>query len=371
MIKYLFFILFVMSICFGVTCTQQKVEWKGSIEVIDGVTVVRNPEDPMHGEEIFSAYEDLTIGDNEKVDDYAFEVITTIRADDNGNIYVLDGKAQRVRVFDKNGKYLRNIGRQGQGPGEYASPSGLHIISKNEILVSSITRRLSFFSLSGKFLRQINNSPDPFPVPDSNGNFIVKTMNMSTGKSITTELMKLNSDFELIFSIGKLEAESSLGQKKLNPFSTLLHYTVLPDDSIVWGINNDYQLTIVDPRGNLVRKIRKEFEPVRVTEEYKKNYLKGIDDLSRSRGITYKFPENYPVFRNIRSDDQGRIFVETYENDKENNNFYDVFDAEGRYIVKIAMKNKPVYWKKGKLYSIEEDDEGFQVVKRYKILWNY
>jgi hypothetical protein len=144
------------------------------------------------------------------------------------------------------------------------------------------------------------------------------------------------------------------------------------DDSIVWGINNDYQLTIVDPRGNLVRKIHLEFDPVKVSEEYKKNYLKRFDDaLTRSQGITYKFPEYFPVFKNINTDDKGRIFVETYKSDLDNKNFFDVFDSEGRYIVKIPIKNKPVYWKRGKLYSVEENDEGYQVVKRYKVTWSY
>lgn len=369
------YLIFVFILIFS--CSPQKIKkerpvWKGTEETIDGVTIIKNPRKPMYDEGVFLLEEELTIGDKEIESGYDFEVITTIRADDNGNIYVLDAKAQQVKVFDESGKYLRNIGRKGQGPGEFSLPSGLHIISKNEIMVSSITRRLSFFSLSGKFLRQINNSPDPFPVPDSSGNFIVKTWNASDGGKIVTDLKKLNSDLELIFSIGKLEVESPLGQKKLNAFSTLLYFTVLTDDSIVWGINNAFQLSVVDPRGNLVKKIQMDFDPVRVAEEYKKDYLKrNNDDLSRSRGITYKFPEYFPVFKNISTDDQGRIIVGTYISDTENNNLFDVFDSEGRYVAKIAMKNNPVYWKKGKLYSAEEDDEGFLTVKRYKVTWNY
>ncbi len=27
-------------------------------------------------------------------------------------------------------------------------------------------------------------------------------------------------------------------------------------------------------------------------------------------------------------------------------------------------------WKKGKLYTIERDEEGYQYVKRYKVNWN-
>ena len=369
--KSIFIGLLVICPLFLVSCNQQKSEWKGTVEERDGVTIVKNPKEPMYEEQVFSLIEDMTIGDNEVRSDYAFEVITTIRADDNGNIYVLDGKAEQVKVFDKNGKYLRDIGRQGQGPGEYSLPSGMHIMSENELMVSSITRRLSFFSLNGKFLRQISDSPDPFPFPDSKGHFIVKTATMAAGENRITELKKLNSDLELLFTIGKLEVESTIGLKKLNPFSTLLFFTVLPDDCVVWGTNNEYRLTIVNTMGKTIKEIVKEFAPVRVTEEYKREYLERTDPLIRSRGISYEFPESFPVFRAISSDDEGRIYVWTFEKDDENKGYYDVFDPEGIYVARIALESNPVYWKKGKLYSVHEDEEGFQLVKRYKVSWNY
>ena len=49
----------------------------------------------------------------------------------------------------------------------------------------------------------------------------------------------------------------------------------------------------------------------------------------------------------------------------------DMFDSEGKYIARISLKFSPIIWKKKKLYTIEEDDEEFQVVKRYKVTWNY
>jgi hypothetical protein len=32
-------------------CSSQKTEWHGTIEEADGVTVVKNPKEPMYGEE--------------------------------------------------------------------------------------------------------------------------------------------------------------------------------------------------------------------------------------------------------------------------------------------------------------------------------
>jgi len=71
-------------------------------------------------------------------------------------------------------------------------------------------------------------------------------------------------------------------------------------------------------------------------------------------------------------DDAGRIFVQTYEKTiDESGYYYDVFNSEGKYIAKIPLKTQPRVWKRGKLYTIEEEEEGYQVVKRYKVNWRY
>jgi len=37
----------------------------------------------------------------------------------NGLIYILDSGNNRIHVFDNSGKYIRTIGKKGQGPGEF------------------------------------------------------------------------------------------------------------------------------------------------------------------------------------------------------------------------------------------------------------
>ena len=90
------------------------------------------------------------------------------------------------------------------------------------------------------------------------------------------------------------------------------------------------------------------------------NYTGGLDyiveehqlDLIRNHA-RYGNPRKWPY--NIR-----RI----YPADRQ------IFDAEGKYILKVHFRTTPRTIKKNKLYTIEEDEEGFQIVKRYKINWN-
>lgn len=88
-------------------------------------------------------------------------------------------------------------------------------------------------------------------------------------------------------------------------------------------------------------------------------------------------PKYCPAFRNLSVDEEGRIFVGTYEKmeDKLHYYFFDVFDVEGRYIAKVSVELKdyryPLLWKNKKLYIIDETEEGFQLIKKYKVTWKY
>ena len=54
-----------------ISCRQQKDTWRGTIEEVDGITVVNNPNEPYFGEFIPELKENLSIG-NEDDDNYLF-----------------------------------------------------------------------------------------------------------------------------------------------------------------------------------------------------------------------------------------------------------------------------------------------------------
>lgn len=364
-------VLFLSVFILLISCGEQKPKWKGTIEKENGVTVIKNPKEPLYSGDILSLEEDLTIGEEGK--EHVFEAIRTIRVDNDGNIYVLDWKASQIKVFDKDGKHLRDISRKGQGPGEMQFPQSMAIISGKEIMLNDLrTRRFSFFSLDGGLLREISSAKVRMNVvaPDSSGNFIGTTFSRFGEKSVV-ELKKYDPNLDTVFAIGQVEISYTPG--KVNLYAPAIFFTALKDDSILWGKWSDYQLMVVDREGNTTKKIIKDYDPIRITDKDKKREIKEVTEDSKGR-ITEKnleFPEYYPAFRWISSDDEGRIFVRTFERDEEGNRYYDVFDSEGRYIAKIILRNHPTTWKKGKLYCAIEDEDEFHLVKRYKVKWKY
>ncbi|MFN8546432.1 MAG: 6-bladed beta-propeller [Candidatus Eisenbacteria bacterium] len=75
-------------------------------------------------------------------------------ADASGNIYVLDNGNLRIQVFDKNGKFLRSFGHEGEGPGEFKMPGPFSVNGQGEIaLFDLMTQRVSVLDAQGKLLR--------------------------------------------------------------------------------------------------------------------------------------------------------------------------------------------------------------------------
>lgn len=76
-----------------------------------------------------------------------------IDTDAQGRIVVLDPSRHRVVVFDSAGTFLREMGREGDGPGELRAPLGVSVSDSDEIAVHDASRvGLVRFRLDGTVL---------------------------------------------------------------------------------------------------------------------------------------------------------------------------------------------------------------------------
>jgi len=360
----IFFILSVIIILFS--CQKQKTEWKGTIEEENGVTVVKNPKEPIYGEDVFSLEEELSIGEAEGREEYMFSRIRSIAVDDAGRIYVLDSKEGYVKVFDRNGIYVRTIGKKGQGPGEFTIPLSVSIIRQNELVVDDFRSRLVFFSLEGEFKKNLLVAKIGLLGIDidSEGNLVGLTI-VREEENPRYELQKFDSELNYLHSFGDSPLPSVTG---LNPFGGTIILSVIDNnDQVVCAYPENYEIKIYDKEGNLKRKIIKDYDPVEITEEEIKDATEGIPPEQK-----LSIPKYHSAYRWFTTDDEGRIFVMTHERADEGDvYYYDVFDSEGKFIVKIRLKTRPHVLKKRKFYTVEEDEERYLMVKRYKVTWNY
>jgi hypothetical protein len=86
---------------------------------------------------------------------YQFSSILSADCDAEGNIYILDYKDACVRVFDKNGKYLRIILGPGQGPNEIENPYRIkiHRARKRVLVLHKNGFQIKEFDDLGNFVR--------------------------------------------------------------------------------------------------------------------------------------------------------------------------------------------------------------------------
>jgi hypothetical protein len=361
----IFFFSFILSFSIFtifVSCGKQKVDWRGTLEEVGGVTVVKNPNEPLYGEDVFALEEELSLGEAEGREEYMFSRLRDIEVDGEERIYALDHRRAQIKVFDKNGEYIRTIGTKGQGPGELNYPVGLFCSPSKEIMVEDIRNRcLTYYSLEGRYIKSISTAKLFFlrPTIDSNGNIVGLLRNDKNG---IYELTKADTDLN---HLQKIDSSPYPDFEAFNPFYPIIKWVIAKDDSIICGYPEKYELKIVGKEGKVLRKIVKEYNPIEITQKEKENGVIGY-----SKSLKFVFPKYHSAYQNFTLDEEGRIFVQTWESSEDGKgNFYDIFDSEGKYIAKIFLNFPPYVWKKNKLYTIEEDEDGYQCVKRYKVTW--
>lgn len=368
------FYLIVCLIVFSCLSTSGEEKWKGSIKKVSGITIVKNPKNPMYSREIVKFDEELAIGKAEGPEEYLLTHIWGFTVDDEENIYIMDSKPFRIKVFDKDGKYLRSIGREGQGPGEFRIPENIQFTHQKEIMVNDSGKGgLIFFSVDGQLLREIKNQ-----VLILNGFAIVDTQ--QTFYAHVSSIREFQE--KLVKSIPPYENFETLATKP-SPMSPLIpppqiRLALLPGNNLVWGISSQYELNIVDSKGRLVKKIEKEYSPVAIPSEYKSKYFGRLPPgISKE---SHKFSSRFPAFDLFFSDDEGRLFVKTYEKLKSTDKYIlDVFDPEGRFLSRAALKvgneisleQEKFSIKKDRLYAKDFTEDGLPILKIYRVIWNY
>ena len=374
-IKWLGAVVFAFGIILIISCKKPVTEWKGTVEIKDSATIIKNPKDPMYGEPVLELTEDLVIKGSEEKDEQMFQSIHTLDVDEEGQFFIVDEQAANIKVFDQNGGFVKTIGRKGQGPGEFGMPISLFLTRQEQIIVNDMgQRKILYFDKNGNYLKEFSIA-DKFlffgPMVTSKGDLIV-TYTIPQEIPVTV-LQKLNPEFEPTLTITSLSLDTP---PVINIFVarslTSLRWTVTYNDEIIWADikNPEYELHFHDEDGKSIKIITKHYDPLPITTGDRERLMDETFGNNPTDQWDVRFPDNFPPFSGFSFDDLGHLFVKRYEKEKnEAGDLYDLFDSEGKHISQMRFKMNPMIWKKGHMYTIEDDAQGFKVVKRYKVNW--
>ncbi|MFW6202348.1 MAG: 6-bladed beta-propeller [Gemmatimonadota bacterium] len=81
-----------------------------------------------------------------------FELLSDLAVLPGGRVAVVDNRGARVAVFDSTGQWRYDLGRRGEGPGEYRAPSHASVRADTLFVWDALGRRLLRYADDGTFL---------------------------------------------------------------------------------------------------------------------------------------------------------------------------------------------------------------------------
>ncbi|MCD6115493.1 6-bladed beta-propeller [bacterium] len=371
----------IITLLSGISCIKKSNQ--PVVVIKDGVEIVQNRRVPLYPEKTVQFIEDLKIGgENENGKIKLFQP-RHIAVDKNGSIFVSDVSDKSIKVFDKNGKYLGTIGRKGSGPGEFQSIGVMRFLPNDNLIVMDWRmRRVSFFTISGKFLQSFqmkNNLSGIYLTTDST--ITCRENIYSEEKKLYIKSFDLNGNEKLLWGQFKPE-EFKMLRSGNTTFGINVPY--LPcsiftgDEKNGWlyhCLNSKYLIEVYNKKGDLFRKIERLYKPVPVTSAEKEEYVKSFEDnpnkvfVKMAREV--KLPKVKTITEYMIVDEKGNLWVETMETKKKDDKefyAYDIFNDKGFYTMKVWLSITPKVFAGGYMHSIVRDSSGIASVKRYRII---
>ena len=343
--------------------------------------VVRSTGAPAWGADL-RLVEEVRIGTLDGADEYILGRVGSVAVGRDGVIVVADEQVPVIRMYDARGKFIRNVGRKGGGPGEYEAIGGMRTLPDGRVaLWDNRNQRITLFTPAGELAeshRVVSGlfASDIFQV-DRTGHFYVRTV---VGRPVDGG--DWDEGWIRVSPIGKLVDTIPI-PKEANaprsfvlsgpsgydrPFTPQLVTAMSSNGYLITGHNTTYAFEQHLPNGP-VRRIERAYTPVPVARAERGEWEAWASILARPaaarpgqpavrsapRPASYAIPDIKPAYKDLRTDSQGRIWVRRYvaaqsrpgperkPGDerprrvwKEPQTF-DVFEAEGTFLGTITL----------------------------------
>ncbi|MGH7582282.1 MAG: 6-bladed beta-propeller [Gemmatimonadales bacterium] len=329
----------------------------------------------------------------------------------NGDIVVADRLNYQLRVFGPDGKFIRRIGRRGQGPGDLQGIWSIYHLPGDVILVWDITNhRLTWFASDGK-VRKTLNVDHPPPIQDGRN---------TTGFSLFVVGPLADGDVIAYRGEGRINPPAGMYSNNaygwridivghLHQTISLLHgeswefkqsgYIVFDDDpytarsSMVtvsdgfWYTDGvSFELKKYSPNGKLLRIVRERRLPDKVTPAEEAAYrkveideaktLKLRDENGRAALVSANeaamkwlpFPERKAAFDALQADPQGGTWAREF-GDSTATERWDHFDPNGRLLGEVDFPAGLDVFEIGNDYVLGrvKDENDVDVVRLYRL----
>ncbi len=386
--------------------------WVGTITTEGNVTTVVNKSGSVWGGTA-RLVEEASIGVDVGAEEYMLGSVGALWATDS-EIYVIDRQAPAVRVYDWDGRYSRDVGAPGQGPGEYIRPSSVYVDPSGLVYVHDTgSDRMTVYGADGAVVDTWSDSDGSRLLSGSllvtvDGRFfarVTRWLDMtdpSTRKGfqqevgpegpIGAEIPEPSLDHVPETLVIELPGRTATWGIPFMPYEIS---RFLPTGAWAIGVPDDYHFEIRRADRGVTR-IRKYWEPVPVSAEeatYRKQWT-----LATVRAQVPDFawngpevPRTKPAFVSFTATFDDRVLVvregpsrpvqpcdERFEDRGPSTELcfeptysWDVFEQAGRYLGELERPRGRVtrsFFRDDLVLLAVEDDAGTIMVKRYRLV---
>ncbi len=348
----------LLSILILLGCSSE-IKWEGTKEVRDGVVYMNNTGEGLWRNKKKMVMEKiLTIGVDEGDEDYILNTPLDIAVDQEENIYICDMRDFCIKVYDREGQFLRRIGKRGQGPGEFRVPLRIEISHDNKLIVLS-DYRISYFTSQGEYINSFQTKEffrDITMIPGGDHLLLAREPPLVFTVEEPWVIAEYNGKGEINRKFGELINSGSitLSKGEISYYYSNVFLSYLGKEKLLATYDYPYRIDIYDKYLQRSMSITRETdifpEPQKIQTT---NGSERIGTRSRlSSNLILAIPENNFM---VTIRDQGPDYLEKLR--KRNFSlariYYDLYDSEGHYL-------QSFYWKEnGEEYLIHFDKKGF------------
>jgi hypothetical protein len=342
--------------------------------------VVTNTEKGIwDGSRTISLEEELIIGLEIGEESQMFGYVRALTLDAQNHIYVVDSYEMNISVYNAEGEFIREFGREGQGPGELQTIDGICWCPKdnNLYIVDRRNHRITRFSPEGEPLGEVKDNLFRASIEGisslEDGRFVLTARTMgdnSTGyKIIVTDF-----SFENVIAEKTVEFPShTVGIKWAPKFSDV---GIISGDKIYYTSPSAYEIVVLDADLNTTLTVQKS-HPRTFIPQYVQGFyadfntietLLKLDDIFVV-GVASTPIKNIPRFKTKREFLEFTHTPDLREWDLESAYQLDFFNKDFKFLgcVEIPKQRRLVAKdSKNRLYFIEQ--EPYPRVVRCKIV---
>jgi hypothetical protein len=360
----------VLALIFGAAAGAASAgEWQGKEITKDGVVHVMNPATPAS--ELTKVTPAVLWEASGEEEDYIFGVLNQIACAADGTVYLLDAQLNVVYVFSPDGEFLREIGREGEGPGEFRRPVDLFLTPDGNVAVlQRMPGKIVVLTPDGEPV-----GDHPLPRPEDGGMQMLSGGELA-GDHVVLSVMQFarkESGFDIMASLIAVDSEGKQiaeyrNERESNDFANMVMDEKKMQGALVWQAARDGRVYVSDnfdaytvqvwrPDGTLDKVIEREYQPrKRSKEEMERNAPRVmIRSGNRTQRPEVVASETDRDIQQIFCRDNGAVWVMSskggFDAPDDIIGTFDIYDAQGRFTNQIVVEGKGNY-----------SEDGFHVV---------